>query len=534
MKFNGVSWLKKDYEKTAFCLLFVIMAIYYGYRMFGLTPWYDELYTYYYFISRGPVYAAIHWPLPNNHVGYSVLSGFLDYLGNPYIGLRGVSYLCALANLLLLFAIGRKFFRRGLSLVAVILYLSMHLVNQLAVQGRGYTLGITCYLTAFYCLTVICRRENTAGRYYVLYALSLTMGIYTITSNVYWVLPLCLAGGIYLLFLAMTRSEGEKWWKSIFAGKLFRLIAASLIAAAMTTFLYAMIWLAIGANLLVKEESGAYFGMGHMSVILQAPFEAIRTGIQYMLATPYIQSVEREGFLNRLGHWFMSLFDWYYDGLAMVILAVVLIGGIYLIYQLARAMRRKEEEKLLLLLFLITGMVCMPLILLVQCALPYYRVFAYGGILLALLLTVLMEKLTVAGKHANTVLFLVILIFGISRFFLGNYQDQYGEREYQIEDALAHCDLKKGQEERVLCVTDCDQQYLLKFLYGITCENTQIEGAEAVLLDQRMTDPQFDEMIWEFYQYYDTIPWEYIHSNLTKTYENEGFVLYTKMKSKGD
>lgn len=68
-----------------FALWFVWMAVYYGFRMFSLTPWYDELYTYYYFISRGPVYAAIHWPLPNNHVGYSVLSGFLDLLGNPVL-----------------------------------------------------------------------------------------------------------------------------------------------------------------------------------------------------------------------------------------------------------------------------------------------------------------------------------------------------------------------------------------------------------------------------------------------------------------
>ena len=94
--------------QLGFWLFFAFMAVYYGWRMFQITPWYDELYTYYCFISKGPVYAAIHWPLPNNHVGYSVLSGFLDLLGNSYIGLRGVSYLCALANLYFLFMCGRK------------------------------------------------------------------------------------------------------------------------------------------------------------------------------------------------------------------------------------------------------------------------------------------------------------------------------------------------------------------------------------------------------------------------------------------
>ena len=179
--------------------MMVCMALYYLYRMFALTPWYDELYTYYYFISRGPVYAAIHWPLPNNHVGYSVLSGFLDYLGNPYIGLRGVSFLCALANPVLLFGIGRRYLRRGLSLTAVMLYLSMNLVNQLAVQGRGYTLGITCFLAAVLCLSRICGRQMDRRIDYIIFSLCLVLGLYTLTSDVYWVLAVCFAGVVFLL-----------------------------------------------------------------------------------------------------------------------------------------------------------------------------------------------------------------------------------------------------------------------------------------------------------------------------------------------
>lgn len=509
-------------------MVMLIMAVYYGYRMFWLTPWYDELYTYYYFISRGPLYAAVHWPLPNNHVGYSVLSGFLDYLGNPYIGLRGISYLSALANLVLLFVIGRRFLRKGAAFAAVILYLSMNLVNQLAVQGRGYTLGVTCYLTSFYCMTVICGQGQTAKKYYIIYTASLTLGLYTLTSDVYWVLPLCLAGGIYLLYLALYRNEGVKWWKTTFAGKLFRLITASLAAAVLTVILYTVIWLAIGSNLLVKEEGGAYFGMGHVAVILKAPFASIRTGIEYMLATPYIQSVEREGFLKRLGGWFMSLFDWYYGGMAVIVLSVILMGSMYLLYRIGKGIRHREEKNLLLFLFLLTGIVCIPLMLIIQCALPYYRVFTYGGVLLALLTALLLEKLTVLGKGISMVFLLAALIFGISRFFMEDYQSQYGEREHQIQEALSHSNLQRGQEGKLLCVTDCNQQYLLKFLYDITCENTQIEGAEIVLLDKRMTDSQFEEMVWEFYHYYDTIPWDYVESSMAQTYENDNYILYTK------
>ena len=76
-------------------------------------------------------------------------------------------------------------------------------------------------------------------------------------------------------------------------------------------------------------------------------------------------------------------------------------------------------------------------------------------------------------------------------------------------------------------MTDCNQEYLLYFLYGIRCENRQIEGADTLLLDKRMLDPDFKEMVWEFYQYYETIPWEYIDQNMQVAYENDHYVLYT-------
>ena len=141
-----------------FGLFFLVMAVYYGRRMFLLTPWYDELYTYYYFISRGPVYAAIHWPLPNNHVGFSALSACLGIFGCAPVALRGVSYLCSLGSLVLLYRISKKVLEEGLALIPVFLFAGMYMVNQLAVQGRGYALVTFCYLSALltlYALSLI-------------------------------------------------------------------------------------------------------------------------------------------------------------------------------------------------------------------------------------------------------------------------------------------------------------------------------------------------------------------------------------------
>lgn len=534
--------LKKDYEKTGFLIFLLIMAVYYGYRLFALTPWYDELYTYYYFISRGPVYAAIHWPVPNNHVGYSVLSAFLDYFGNPYIGLRGVSYLCALANLILIFRIGRRFLKKGLSLVAVLLYASMNLVNQMAVQGRGYTLGITCYLTAFYCLTFICKEFRTAYRYYVVFGMSLVLGLYTLPSDVYFVLPVCMTGGIYLLYQALLESKESKLpvRKSEYIRKLGKLITVSILAAIVTTGLYAIIWLAIGSNLLVKDETGLYYGMSHVKMILTAPFDALRTGMEYMLSTPYIQSVERQGYFGRLLQWMKTLMNWYYDGFSSLFLIIVLIGICLLIWKLISGIRRKEKDNILFLIFLLSGILCIPLFLTIQCALPYYRVFTYGGVLLAFLVAwmfpVILEiydKAVFDKKIPSRTQRKVVIVVGLiglitllSSFWVNDaHHGQYSMREYQIQDALSHSDIEKAEN---ICVTDCTQQYLMKFLYDITCENTVIEGSDYLLLDKKMMDPEYNEMEWEFYHYYNTIPWDYVNVNMKQVYENESFVLYIK------
>ena len=95
----------------------------------------------------------------------------------------------------------------------------------------------------------------------------------------------------------------------------------------------------------------------------------------------------------------------------------------------------------------------------------------------------------------------------------------------EIKTVLSHGDIQAG---KTYSVTDCNQEYLLFFLYGIRCENKEIEGSDMVMLDKRMMDPDFDEMVWEFYHYYDSIPWDYINEKMNVAYESENYVLYQK------
>lgn len=523
-------------QETAFWVLFAGMAVYYGWRLFALTPWYDELYTYYFFISKGPVYAAIHWPLPNNHVGYSVLSAVLDLFGNAYIGLRGVSYLCALANLYLVFRIAGRWMKGYLPLIAAGLYVSMDLVNQMAVQGRGYTLGITCFLTAFYCMTELCGSGKISKRYYIFYIGSLTLGLYAVTSNVYWVVPLCLSGGIYLLVLSIGQAKAENvnFLKTSFGKGLVRLILASVMAAVLTVGLYTVIWMAIGSNLLVKDAASMYYGLSHGKMILSAPFAAIGRGMEYMLDTPYIQSEERAGFAGRLLEFLVTLSGYYFRA-AYLVAAIWAAGVTSLFWKLACRLRGKNTEGMLLELMLVLEILFVPICLLIQCKRPYYRVFTYGGVLLCLLAAwLLKEALHIIQTRWKRDLDLekssfVFLVFAaailVKCLFFSGYENQYGDREHEIETVLSRADITEG---KTYCVTDCNQQYLLYFLYGVRCENREIEGADLVVLDKRMADPEFDEMVWEFYHYYQDIPWDYIEDSMNLVYESDHYLLYSK------
>lgn len=520
-------WKKADIETLLFLLLLFGMAVYYGWRVFALTPWYDELYTYYYFISKGPIYAAIHWPLPNNHVGYSVLSAILNLFGNPAIGLRGISWISALISLCLLFIISRKIFPKGLALLPVFIFSSMNMVNALAVQGRGYSLGVCLYLTALYELMQIAAFDMAKRKDYIILAASFILALYTLPSSVYFVIPLCVAGGGWLL-----------WQKRI--REFARLFITALISALCTIGLYTTIWLAIGSNLLSKTADSGYYGQGHMSIILHAPFSAARTGIRYMLDTPYIQSVPRKGYMSGFGIWIKALFENYYPGWSLPLIALVCIGIICVIYKLIIVFSKKRTnvnaktdetdfykgdgflEWYMLLTFLLT-----PLMLIVQAALPYYRVFSFFAVPIALLITWM-----AAASRLPYRLPVLVGALCMALLFTPSYNIQYSDREAAIEDAFKHINL---DNDDIICVTDCDQEYLVKYLCGGANITYIPQEADYILLDNKLLLPEntllaidsyADE--WKLYMTYDEVPRDYLENETDIYYENDRFVVYHK------
>lgn len=493
-------------ELIFFGIYFCVIAIYYGVRLFKYAPWYDELYTYNYFISRGPVYSAIHWPVPNNHIGYSVLSGFVYWIThNSWLSLRLISYMSSLIGIILFFSICRSLLDDWYSIIAVILYSGMWLVNNLAVQGRGYALCTCMMLVCIQSMVHICLDDVLKGRWYAFWSIAMIYGLYTVTTSIYWVIGISLCAGIILLVYKRFN-------------RLVRLIEVSLLAALGTLFLYCTVWLAIGSNLLIKELD-VYTGMGHVSVIMHHPIEALFRGIEYMLATPYIQSVSKEGYILQWLNHFKTLMSQFYgilDGTFLIVCTViaVIIGG----WQLRKSMIDKQQ--FVFCCICVTMLLSTPLIVFAQFKLPYYRVFSYYGIFVSMGLVLILSALNSIHEYVKIKygIGIVICLAVFTQLVSSSYNNTYGSREQDAYDLLANAELTSYEN---IVVTDCDLEYMYKFVYdnepsidlGLVkeCIQDQSNKSLALIIGNDVLDPNA-EFIWENYYDFSTIDPEIMNS----------------------
>ena len=498
-------------------VLILFMAVMYIYNMFTNKPWYDELYTYYFFISRGPIYAAIHWPVPNNHVGYSVVSAFLDYLGNPYIGLRGVSVIAAIINLVLVYKLAIKFMNKWFATAAMALFAGTFLCFRLAFQGRGYTLSTTCLLVAILAVYRITLGDRRIRNNFF-FAAALTFGLYIVPSSIYWVIPVCITGGLYLL----TQKRYRDLWKLVLSG---------IIAAFATLFLYMLIWLAIGANLLSKDASSSFFGISQVKIILKAPFAAAGTGIDYMLATPYIQSIDRLECIRTMPEYFISLFGNFYDRAGILIFAVYLL--VMIISIVITIFKIKRNNNAFLALFISCGTVLVPVMLIVQSVHPYLRVLSFLAVFLALgfiyciheglLLFSRNNLLRIVGICTACLAIILTVLSCVSPFYRG----PLATRENEIADALALMDDPKSIDN--IFYLDDFQKYVIKFYYDTTPNEVYtLEAADYVIACPEFTDPQNEIPQWPVLYGYSSEMIEYVQNNMSVVEQTDDYTIYHK------
>ena len=191
--------------------------------------------------------------------------------------------------------------------------------------------------------------------------------------------------------------------------------------------------------------------------------------------------------------------------------------------------------------------------LVIQCKLPYQRVFSFLGVWAALLTGWLAENLfAVLGKLSDARFkrgvgdgirkggkILVYAAAGVSWAFALADMTAYSMRDELIVDAYEQIEI---EDTDIIAVTDCDQEYLLLYLYGIRDEQItrNIEEADIVLLDKALLGKPYGYREapeeWKFYLTKEDVEAKcsYIEENMNQVYENWQVILFAGNQARAE
>lgn len=187
-------------DNALFCLVLALYLLYLGYALFRRGFFVDELFNFHYYMQKSPAYVISTYNEPNNHVLYSLLGCFLWHtFRSPLLAVRGISFICAAVNIVLLYTLLRRMVSQLSAVVGVCAFAANQQINFESIQGRGYTLTMTAFLLGLLLLEKICENEKIPARQWLLYGALITVGLYTVPTYLYAAAILCALGGIVLL-----------------------------------------------------------------------------------------------------------------------------------------------------------------------------------------------------------------------------------------------------------------------------------------------------------------------------------------------
>ncbi|MCR5722265.1 MAG: glycosyltransferase family 39 protein [Lachnospiraceae bacterium] len=402
------------------------------------------------------------------------MSSCLNILGSSFISLRGLSIIAATANVILLYSVMKEFVSKELATVCTIVYICAGEVNKLAIQGRGYTLAVTCLLISLLNLTKIIKSESVKRKHFIAFAVSLAYGLYVLPSSVYWVLPICVSGGLYLLLTKKYNS-------------LVRLILYALLAALATFMLYSVVWLATGANYISKDSSSAFYGMNQAIIAVKEPVRSWIRGFRAMMANPFIQPIERSDVISGMAAYFKyNIFHSYYAKCGLAIIVILALSPAYNFFAAVKVRSYKKFFHI----YILMNTVLLPLILIVQSVLPFTRVMSFFMLIVAMALISLLDGIAALVKRVDFKRFRIavyfLLVCAMAYLIVNNKYVACADRETQIYELLKSYDVSSLNN---IFYTDDYQKYVIKYYFNETPQETNFENATYLIIyDGQISD----------------------------------------------
>lgn len=193
-------------EKFIFYIVFASFAAIYAFFSATLPIYYDEAWTYLVFTRKGVIESATYYPMPNNHVFFSILTAIFSLVKIfPTLQIRLVSALSALLAGFIFWRLLRDSSKTAAILASVFL-MSLFGFFHYAVLARGYALQTLFVILAVYSLQSYFTTPDK--KYRLFYVLAMVGG--------FWTIPTFLYPGVILhiaLFFVLNRNI-KQWFQA--------------------------------------------------------------------------------------------------------------------------------------------------------------------------------------------------------------------------------------------------------------------------------------------------------------------------------
>jgi hypothetical protein len=188
------------FHRTVFFLLIAFYLVRTTICIFYYPIDFDEADTYMLFSSQGPLVAATFYPLPNNHILFSIITSLTSMLPiDPVYALRLPLLPIGLFVVVALYGLLKKHFSAAAALVGLSFFIGSYPVFIYSFLARGYLLLFLFFIVALYAILELCFSNGYKKRYNYLFVIASIAGLYSIPSFLYALTGLFLFAFIILL-----------------------------------------------------------------------------------------------------------------------------------------------------------------------------------------------------------------------------------------------------------------------------------------------------------------------------------------------
>jgi hypothetical protein len=222
-------------------LLLGILALrLYYFRVYPLGT--DEIATYDYFVSGGPVAITSFYPIPNNHILFSLSCWMVSWFtSHDVLVLRLPTLLISSAGTVVAYALLVRLANFRVATLTVGLFCLSPFTLYYSVAGRGYFLLIVLALGQFFATLALLRFGRYRQLAWVAFVVLGVLGMYTIPTYIYPLFSL----GLWIAFTCIRRRDGRL---------LFTLAGATALVAGGTLLAYGPIISISGLRLLIAND----------------------------------------------------------------------------------------------------------------------------------------------------------------------------------------------------------------------------------------------------------------------------------------